>query len=545
MKKPRWALWLCGWVLAMAAIAFGSDIWREADWWLYEKTSSRQAPPWPTDLMVIDVPWAEVPVFRARLTDLARLLAAQPLAVPRAVVFDVKFEARNEGLAELMAALRALQGAGTKLYAVVDPRHPSSGLPWPGFMAEHARPLYEGVLDGLGHTAFEQHGRVVKYEPRLALGEGVALTSVVIKVAEAHFSRPLNAPDKPILLRLGTAEPMRAHAWRFEHNKLNALAGNNTPDFRQRIVVVGSLREDVTPGALASGPEHLAWALAARAATADVAEARLLANVPLLVAATFLLAGLAVVLAWWVSRRAGESRWRVMWMCATAFLVPLSVLLAGVAALRGAGLVLAQVALPALGVVLAVLFCALFSWRYRLWAAVAGHKPQADLAYDVFVSYSRSDPAHVQWVRDQIVAPLRAMTHPQGRTLRVFFDTHEIKPGDNWFERLLNAVGNSRCFLPVYSADYHAKHFCNYELTGAVRRQIQKTMEIVPVRCAGAPVPKAAEGVQFVSAEDPAFMRQVAAKLDDVWRGDLRRGVSAQDGRAGSDGLQNEGAVKH
>ena len=522
MTRPRWALWLAGWLLTMAAIAFGTELWQAADWKLYESTSAQQAPPWPNNLALIDVPHdADVAVFRARLAQLTALLAAEPLAAPAAVVFDVQFVARNEGLAEFIAALRTLQKAGTKVYAAVDPRHPSNAQPWPGYMAEHAKPLYEGVLDGMGHTLFEQHGRVVKYDPRLALGDGVTLNSLVIKVAEAHFSRPLNAHDKPLLLHLGTLNQRQAWRFDFGQGRLVALAAAGAPDLRQRIVIVGDMKADRAPGANASGPEHLAWALAARAASADVAEARLLANPPLLLGLTLVLAGLAAIVAWWAYRRAARSSRRMVWMCAAALLLPLLLLVAAVVALRGAGLVLGQVTLPALGVAMAVVLCALFTWRYRLWAAVHAAAPAGETAYDVFVSYSRTDPAHVQWVREQVVMPLRKMTHPEGRTLRVFFDTHDIKVGDNWFDRLLNAVGSSRCFLPVYSDDYHAKHFCNFELTAAVKRHIQGSMVIIPVRRGSAPVPKAADGVQFVRAEDPAFMARIQTRLDLVWRVEL------------------------
>lgn len=531
MRKPRWALWVMGWALAIAAIAFGTDVWQELDWKLYEATAPNRAPPWPNDLMVIDVPHqAEVAAFRARLTQLMRHLAATPLAAPRAVVFDVQFTARREGLDELIDAVRALQAAGTKVYAAVDPRHPSNALPWPGFMAEHARPLYEGVLDGMGHTLFDQHGRVVKYDPRLALGEGVALNSLVIRIAEAHLARPLNAQEQPLLLQLGTPEVMRAHAWRFEEGRFSALTGNATADFRQRLVIVGDVRGDRSPGAQASGPEHLAWALAARAASADVAEARLLANAPLLAGVTGVLAALAAAVAWWVYRRAARLSRRTWWMCVAALIIPLLILAAAVALLRAAGLVLGQVSLPVLGVATAVVLCALYTWRYRLWAAVHAGASADDQAYDVFVSYSRSDPVHVAWVREYIVAPLGEMNHPDGRKLRVFFDTHDIKVGDNWFERLLNAVGESRCFLPVYSTDYHSKHFCNFELNAAVLRHIQGAMAIVPVRCGDATVPKAAEGVQFVRAEDADFMNAVRSRLDEIWRSDLRRELSTNVG---------------
>jgi hypothetical protein len=519
--------WVAGWGLAVAALALGTQVWQEADWALYAATSSRTAPPWPNDLAVIDVPHdADVAKFRARLAALVRQLAQRPVAAPRAVVFDVQFTAREEGLADLIAAVRTLQAAGTRVYAAVDPRHPASGEPWPGYMSEHARALYEGVLDGQGHTLFDRHGRIIKYDPRLALGGGILLNSLVIKIAEAHFSRPLNAQDRPLLLHLGAAQSLQEHAFRFDGARLAPLSSGSPPDLRQRIVIVGSLREDRLPGATVSGPEYLAWALAARAASADVAEARLLANLPLLLGVTALFGATAVGAAWWAYRRAARSPRRVVWMCAAALLLPLLALLAGVVLLRAAGLVLAQITLPALAIVMAVILCALFTRRYRLWQAVVAPAPAGDTDYDVFVSYSRSDPAHVQWVREAVVTPLRDMRHPEGRKLRVFFDTHEIKVGDNWFERLLTAVNGSRCFLPIYSADYHAKHFCGYELTAAVRRHIQGAMAILPIRCGEATVPKAATGVQFVRAEDADFMRQIAARLDELWREDLRRDLS-------------------
>lgn len=540
MRRPRWVLWVAGWMLAMAAIALGTDAWQEADWKLYEATSTQRAPPWPRDLLLIDVPGdPDVAVFRARLVQLAAVLAAQPAALPRAVVFDVQFTEDPRGLPELVQALNALRGANVKLYAAVNPFFPSSTVPWPDFMSKHARPIYEGVLDGLGHTAFDQYGRAVKYDPQLALGGGITLKSLVIKLAEEQYLLPPNTLRQPLLVQLGAPAQMRARAWRFEQGRFAALAEGGAPDFRQRIIIVGDLRDDRVPGAAASGPEHLAWALAARAASADVAEPRLLAHPFLLLGLTLLLAALAAAAAWWAGRRAARSARRLYWLCAAGLILPLLVLLGAAVALRAIGLVLGQVTLPALGVIAAVLMSALFAWRYRLWAAINAGAPSQEQAYDVFVSYSRSDPAHVQWVREHIVAPLGTMTHPEGRSLHIFFDTHEIKVGDNWFERLLNAVGSSRCFLPVYSADYHAKHFCRFELEAAVKRRIQGAMVIVPVRCGEAPVPQAAAGVQFVSAEAADFMTQVKARLDEAWRAELREAASADvlnRGRIGSDG---------
>jgi hypothetical protein len=73
------------------------------------------------------------------------------------------------------------------------------------------------------------------------------------------------------------------------------------------------------------------------------------------------------------------------WMCAAALLLPLLVLAATVAVLRAANLVLGQVTLPALGVLLAVVLTALFTWRDRLWAAVHAAAPADESAAAVKV----------------------------------------------------------------------------------------------------------------------------------------------------------------
>ncbi len=534
MAKPRWPLWALGWLLALAALAFGTDAWQQADWALAEASSTQAAAPWPQDLVLIDLPHdADPAVFRPRLGELAKLLAAQGSAGPKAVVFDVHFTRipNDPALPPLLAALRALQASGAKVYAAVDPRHPRSGQPWPGYAAEHEPQLYEGLFDGQGHTVFDQHGGLVKYEPRLALGASVALSSLVVRLAEAHYNRPLNVPDQPLLLHLGNLAVTQAHTWRFEQGELKPVAGSGAVDLRQRVVIVGSLQADRTPAAQASGPEHLAWALAARAAPPDAAEARLLANAPWLLALCGLSGALAAGCALWAYRRGAGSAWRALWQAGIAVAVPLLALAGVAAALRAAGLVLAQLTLPALGVLAAAVLSAVFTWRYRLWAALHAAAPQQMSSFDVFVSYSRTDATHVAWVREHIVAVLKAMTRPDGSALRVFFDTHEIKVGDRWFDRLVNAVGASRCFLPVYSSDYHAKHFCQYELAAALRRHIQGQAEVVPVRCGNATVPVAASGIQFISAESPGFMQQVQARLDAAWRADLHQELSGHGDR--------------
>lgn len=507
------------WLLAMAALALASPLWREADWWLFARQLRDQAPPLQDELVLLDVPYDDdLAVFRQRLLAAMDGLARTE-AAPRALVFDVEFVNDPRLLPELQAAMARLRALQTRLFAVVNPVDGKRLDPL--YMNRHARALYEQALDGMGHTVFDHAAGLAKYDPLLDLGDGQRVPALAVQVAEALFKRPPDADNRPIVLRLGDATLLQPRTLRLDPASL-ALQG--PPPLaaltRGRIVVLGARERDRPLAEGPSGPEHLLWALSARGLPPEQAESRVLASPGLLLTLVAATGALAAALAWVVYAMFPRSPWRQALIGAVALGVPLALLVGASLALGRAGLVLPQLTLPALGGVLAAGLSLWFVRRHLAWVALQAEPPPLAEAYDVFVSYSRTDPAHVQWVRDQLVAPLSQALRPDGRPFRVFLDTRGLAPGQAWNLRLFQAIDASRFFVPVYSADYFDKDYCQREIVHALRRQRADNVFIVGVDVAGKPLPSPFDGYQAVRAADGDLVPRLVQGLCQALRAD-------------------------
>lgn len=87
--------------------------------------------------------------------------------------------------------------------------------------------------------------------------------------------------------------------------------------------------------------------------------------------------------------------------------------------------------------------------------------------YDIFISYPREN---VEWVTEQLYAPLLHCRLPTGRRPKIFLDIDEIKIGAVWAEALMGAIQACRYFIPVYSDIYFQKPMCQWELQQAWKR---------------------------------------------------------------------------
>ena len=89
--------------------------------------------------------------------------------------------------------------------------------------------------------------------------------------------------------------------------------------------------------------------------------------------------------------------------------------------------------------------------------------------YDVFVSYAHDESA---WVAEHVLGPLHAVTLPNGRKLKVFFDTSTIRAGSSWQAALSLAIDGSRFVIPVYSQRYFEQPYCRFEVMRAHRKWV-------------------------------------------------------------------------
>ena len=98
--------------------------------------------------------------------------------------------------------------------------------------------------------------------------------------------------------------------------------------------------------------------------------------------------------------------------------------------------------------------------------------------YELFISYSRKDnePRNADdtcgWVtalRDEILADHRRFsTEP----LRIFFDSSAIRDMDDWRQRILQGLRQSRILLVCLSPNYFKSDYCRWEFEEYAQRQV-------------------------------------------------------------------------
>ena len=121
--------------------------------------------------------------------------------------------------------------------------------------------------------------------------------------------------------------------------------------------------------------------------------------------------------------------------------------------------------------------------------------------WDIFISYAREDQ---QWVREHIYEPLCRRRTEDGRAPAIFFDVSRqggIRVGQDFVERLAEALDTSRLMVPVYSPTYFAKRMCVWELK---LRVFDLGKPIAPVLIAGdaSVVPPYVRGTQFLQVAE-------------------------------------------
>ncbi|MFT4189230.1 MAG: toll/interleukin-1 receptor domain-containing protein [Aeromicrobium sp.] len=117
--------------------------------------------------------------------------------------------------------------------------------------------------------------------------------------------------------------------------------------------------------------------------------------------------------------------------------------------------------------------------------------------FDVFISYSRRDDADgwVSGLRDAIIADFQRF----GRSPRIFFDREDIRDMDDWRQRILVGLRESRVLLVCLSPSYLASPYCRWEWTEYLRRQARQTGgdSIAGVYCVELGDPDAADVAQW------------------------------------------------
>lgn len=529
----RNAVRAAAWLLAAVAMALGAGLlglWQPIDFAIYRQLYLTDMPRPDGRVQLVDVEMppeardGRMQAFRERQAAALQALAALD-PPPRTVLLDIWISSAPEGVDALASAVAALQQRGTRVLAAVEPKN-RQGMLDGGFMQQHNARFYTHVVDGFGHTQLDTAGGLLYFRCQLRLP--VAQGETRLAALQAAALPGGDCRDDTVVVPLGDDAAF--------HPLTHRLAGSGmgfVPAFTRtampELVIVGSLAADSDNALARPGPVLLAWAM-----TDQLRGGQRVARRPLnhpaaaigLAGAAALVALLTYRLAFRMLRvRVAPARWPRLagalvpgaLACATALLLAG----AGLVALDGGPVVPLAMPLAMAAVAAGWAWTTARDWMRdeQLRTELAAPGEERAIAHDVFVSYAHDPPEHQAWVREQIVAPLAALRHADGRPLRIFFDQTSIKVGRRWKAEIELALLGTRCFVPVYSDRYFERPYCREEIELADQLRIEGRLQMLPVARAVDPIPERyLRKLQYIDARGgqpigPALCAQIAAAL--------------------------------
>jgi hypothetical protein len=510
--------------LILLAGFVATGLWHPLDYLVYrtfylDRSGSVQL---ADSIRLIDLPYRandadnDPTEYRLRLADLLNVLASKERERPQAVILDIWLSNDNRGLREVadaIARLRERPAGPVDVYAAFNVRA-SDRRDATQLWKEHAQDLYRSALTGYGHTLLNLSMGVLSYEAEVeipsAAGTREYIRALPIKVAldMEHVSEPTGGDE--VVLPVGSEDAVRSHTVAFVHDGTSTSNGQfratrsdavpAVPDFDRKIVLIGSLDEDRHAQAPQDGPKLVAWALNDQLRREGTARRPL--NAPSLLVGQVLAFALLTLATFallfkYVTRT--QTRPGVT-ACASV------VASAGTLALFAAATLLIGYVVPVGVTLFGIALTGVMSWRFALAFLMTGVAEGAG-RYDAFISYSRRDS---DWVVKNVYEPLKAMRTPDGRELAVFFDRTDIGVGEAFTARYMQALVDSRFFIPVFSDDYYQNSHTRNEMDMAFKRSVEKKIVILPIAQHPGTVPEIYSHLNYLDATaNPRFIEDI------------------------------------
>jgi len=534
MRLPLWfrplaalAITYLG-IMSVASLGLSST-WRSWDWRYLSRVTNERPPRFSPRVVVLDIE-----NYDARAPENDRVVAASFLRElldrgqkPAAVAFDFSF-GRETGSAKVAKAtaqfsdsLDRARQRGIPVYATVSSRpmveegfgpvdwSPLKDLDWAA--------VYDR-LSGSGHTMLSSYQDGLFYQvcypavPKFDSAGDIAgaidleaLPELAVSAAEGRSEGPCD----PSIMKIVTVGPQalfkkQTYAISPAHAYPAHLALDGS------YAIVASVTHDVDPLlAPRSNPELLAWAFSDLLTSAETSfyKPAPLGDILLGLILVFSLVTIGLFMAaflWF--RRMPLGKWRLAapWLAAGASALGTLALFFGVETLL---LVMKeiqpQVSLVSLAVVVTAGLSGVRARQILIEQVSAIDVPAEESTdYDVFIIYAHEEGA---WVRDTVYRPLSEARLPDGRPLRIFFDTDSIKIGVSWQQRISLAIDGSTFIVPVYSDIYFSRAYCRFEIRRALRKWIARGEDsrcVLPVMRGHPKIDPSVDDIQAVSVDD-------------------------------------------
>ncbi len=213
-------------------------------------------------------------------------------------------------------------------------------------------------------------------------------------------------------------------------------------------------------------------------------------------------------------------------------------LLAGVLLLIGAGFALlseSTVIRPALPT-LSMIWAAVLAWHFTKKFLVTGIMEGGQL-YDIFISYSHGDST---WVKQNILQPLNALKKPDGTNLNIFFDENSIGLGELFTTKYMRGIVDSKLFVPVMSEEYYRKNHCRNEMDLAVKRHVEKLINICIIALDFKYVPEEFTNINLVDVnQNKNFIKTIQSVVIDEDADTIQPQIDTSDNQKDDHGKEN------
>lgn len=466
---------------------------------------------------------ASLKIFRERISSFLKTvdkISEQNNQDPRAIVLDISFSKDTIGLDNLTATLRNLKAHRIDVYAVYNLKeyYENETLGFQANDVEQATDLYDSIfVGGRLHAGFVLDEGLITYPSLLYLNgafmDTIAIESIVTRVAVDNVDAKIPVKFQQFVAPLGPAESIKSQTFSFVEAGTKGGKGKfigsdiNAPllDIKDKFLLVGDLKNDFLQEFETPRTYLMAWALNERMVAVKIAKQPLDSIVILLGQTLFFSFFIVVVLAL-LFKYVKSLQTKPKTLAGLSFLIGIVFF-----AIYGA-LVYSFDRIIPIGVTLVGMTTAcLLAWRFDYKFLVTG-VAEGSQKYDIFLSYSHGNS---DWVKKNVLSPLREFRKPNGDKLSIFFDEKSIGIGEAFTAKYMWGIVDSKYFIPIISEEYYKKDHCRNEMDLAYKRYVEKLLKIFPIAFSSAAVPEIYTHINFADITvDPNFMEKIKAELE-------------------------------
>ncbi len=465
---------------------------------------------------------ASLEVFRKRIISFLNTVGERSDANnedPRAIILDISFSKDTLELKELRQALQSLKAKRIKVYAVYNLKKyfENEGQGFQANDIEQAAVLYDSVLEGGRlHAGFVAEKDLISYSSDMFLKgaflDTIKIESIVKRVALDDNASHFNPEFQQLVTPLGPKEAMMAQTYSFVEADENAITGKFLPknpdspvlDLDDKFILVGDLENDYQQDIETPRTYFMAWALNEKIIDEKIAK-QPLDSIAIIIGQTLFFSLFTVLIFALLFKYVKALQTKPKTLSVLAFLLGLIFF-----AIYGVLIYYFDKIIP-VGLTLIGMFIAtLLAWRFSYKFLVTG-VAEGSQKYDVFVSYSHGNS---EWVKKNVMEPLREYRKPNGDKLEIFFDEKSIGIGEAFTSKYMWGIVDSKYFIPIISEEYYKKNHCRNEMDLAYKRYVEKLLHILPIAFSYAAVPVIYNHINFADITvNPNFMENIKAEL--------------------------------